>query len=112
MSPRPGTNPCDYPGSELRQMVWSLRTSCANVMGTTHTHDALSAKLIIMIVGCRVALGRVTKGTSGLRRAPLGFQSTCNDANPASPQPSKGLIYAIYDNAQCYPEYRIFYDVR
>ncbi len=60
----------------------------------------------------RVALGRVTRGTSGLRRAPLGFQSTCNDPNPASPQPSKSLIYAIYDNAQCYPEYRIFYDSR
>ena len=61
---------------------------------------------------CRVALGRVTKGTSGLRRAPLGYQSTCNDPNPGSPALSKSLIYAIYDNAQCYPEYRIFYDVR
>ncbi len=59
-----------------------------------------------------MALGRVTRGTSGLRRAPLRFQSTCNDPNPASPQPSKSLIYAIYDNAQCYPEYRIFYDSR
>ncbi len=60
----------------------------------------------------RVALGKVTKGTSGLRRAPLGYQSTCNDPHPASPALSKSLIYAIYDNAQCYPEYRIFYDVR
>lgn len=84
---------------------------------------------------CRTALGRIGQGQVSLRLPPKGAvqslecinvpmpHSWCSDPNaldaPAgfdsvsatgnkSPQPSD--IFAVFDNAQSYPEYIIHYD--
>ena len=48
---------------------------------------------------CRVALGRVGQGSSGLRRPPPGFDSAT----------SQDSIYAVYDNHQCIPDSCVHY---
>eukprot|EP00803_Ostreobium_quekettii_P007116 evm.model.scf_19.4 EVM.evm.TU.scf_19.4 scf_19:54331-70557(+) len=51
---------------------------------------------------CRVALGRIGQGASGLRRPPDGADSVANNLG----SPSE---LVIFDNAQAYPEYIVFY---
>lgn len=53
---------------------------------------------------CRVALGKVTKGSSGLRRAPPGFDSVTRVTS------ERDEIFAVFDNAQSYPEYLVHYE--
>jgi hypothetical protein len=56
---------------------------------------------------CRVALGRIGMGGSSMRKPPDGFDSV---SATGSAKPQAGDIFAVYDNAQAYPEYIIHYD--
>ena len=49
---------------------------------------------------CRVLLGRVGPGAQGLRKPPAGADSVSDTVRS---------IFAIFDNAQAYPEYMVEY---
>jgi len=56
----------------------------------------------IMLI-CRVLLGKITVGSSGITCAPQGYNSVSwTDGNP-------GDIYAVFNNFQAYPEFIIYY---
>ena len=57
---------------------------------------------------CRVSLGKIGLGTSNMRKPPEGFDSVSQSGRA---KPAAGDIFAVYDNAQAYPEYIIHYDV-
>ena len=50
----------------------------------------------------RVLLGKTTTGKTGLTKCPDGYQSVTNNRNN----------YAIFNSAQAYPEYLIYYKVK
>eukprot|EP00803_Ostreobium_quekettii_P010434 evm.model.scf_4.3 EVM.evm.TU.scf_4.3 scf_4:99448-108868(-) len=57
---------------------------------------------VVAMLLCRVALGRSARGQLGLRKPPEGFDSVTDATRNHS-------MYAIFDNAQAYPEYVIYY---
>lgn len=61
---------------------------------------------------CRVSLGRLALGGSGLRRPPQGFDAVSGPGGTKFPQalhPSMQAIFAVYDNSQAYPEYIVHF---
>jgi len=56
---------------------------------------------------CRVALGRIGKGSSSLRKPPPGFDAVSNSGNQVA---SESDMFAVFDNSQAYPEWIVFYD--
>jgi len=51
---------------------------------------------------CRVTVGKVGNGQSGIRKPPAGCDSVASVSN------GNGM-YVVFDNYQCYPEYMIYY---
>jgi hypothetical protein len=56
---------------------------------------------------CRVAMGRIGKGGSSLRKPPDGFDAVSNSGNHVA---SESDIFAVFDNSQAYPEWIVYYD--
>jgi hypothetical protein len=58
---------------------------------------------------CRVALGRIMPGASGLRRPDDGHHSAASATRGLTPL-QRGDICAVYENAAAYPCWRITYE--
>lgn len=84
-----------------------------------------SASAACVMLLCRVTLGRVGPGGAGLRRCPDGLETVTSGGPVAAANRgrrsslsaawqagshSNGEIYAVFDNAQGYPEYLVHYN--
>lgn len=58
---------------------------------------------------CRVSLGRLGIGTPGLRLPPKGADAVTCTGGTVFPQALVGAIFAVFDNAQAYPEYVVHF---
>jgi len=101
------------PGVSLRAAVGAASRSTPKVHKTLHAPVVSGpgeAPVVAMLL-CRVALGRSAPGRVGLRRPPEGADSV---AETTAPKPHgqrlrEPTMHAIFDNAQAYPEYLVYY---
>jgi len=68
----------------------------------THASYSKNYTSELKMLYCRVTVGRVGAGRSGIRLPPKGNDSV------ASVSGGNGM-YVVFDNHQCYPEYMIYY---
>ncbi|CAD7699843.1 unnamed protein product [Ostreobium quekettii] len=102
------------PGVSLRAAVNAASRSkpCAgkNLLQASVVNAPGQAPVVAMLL-CRVSLGRSAPGRVGLRRPPEGADSV---AETTAPKPHgqrlrEPTMHAVFDNAQAYPEYLVYY---
>ena len=79
------------------------RVSAASVGARTDNNETGRYAMLL----CRVALGRIGKGSSSLRKPPHGCDAVSNSGNQVA---SESDMFAVFDNSQAYPEWIVYYD--